>query len=73
MPRCEVIAPMAAAVMFLTKAPRTVSEVAKLLKVSRDPVARYFRALEAEGLVRLCPERRKNPRGRTSPVWEWIA
>lgn len=72
MPQHDILAPFAAAVMLLTKAPRTATELADLLAASRGTALNWLRILEAEGLVqRTTP--RKNPKGRTSPVWEWCA
>ena len=73
MPRHESLAPFTAAVMLLTKAPRTVAELAGLLGTARCTTLGWLRRLEAEGLVQRNPTPRKNQKGRGSPEWTWIA
>lgn len=72
MPRVDHVPRFAAAIMLLTKAPRTAAEISGLLSATHGTVLRWLRILEAEGLVQQAAPR-QNPAGRSSPVWEWIA
>lgn len=70
----------AAAVMLLTRKPRTEIELLELsgrgvTSGSLQSIAMWLRALEAEGLVRIHPTER-GPRkgaGFQPRLWEWIA
>lgn len=63
-----------AAVQLLTKAPRTCSELAKLIGVGQAAVYGYLNEMEAEGLIKRGGLRsREGFKGTPETVWEWAA
>jgi predicted transcriptional regulator len=63
-----------AAVQLLTKAPRTCSELAKLIGVGQQAVYGYLHEMEAEGLIQRGGLRsREGFNGPPETVWEWAA
>lgn len=63
-----------AAVQLLTKAPRTCSELSKLIGVGQSSVYGYLHEMEAEGLIRRGGLRsREGMPGTPETVWEWAA
>lgn len=59
-----------AIVFLLTKAPRTIPELARVVPCPRQSVVRAVALLEAEGLV-VPREKRQGAMGKPAQVWEW--
>ena len=74
MPRGTNVDRVAAAVLLLTKAPRTANEIGRLLGIPAPAWLRnWLKAFEAEGLIEKDGKRRENGSRKPSIVWKWIA